>query len=154
MVQHGIKNFEQIPRTFSKLTGVPLTNQAFAAALSEVQAGFLESNSINEFKPAKQTGIQKLALVVCEQVSLNGNLRSAFYPRITANGFSPENLVGDLKESLLQLGDNESLNTVPMELDSIMVEQITASRNANVSEENTMIGSCAVVLASSVVTVH
>ena len=153
-VKHGIKNFEQIPRTFSKLTGVPLTNQAFAQAIAEVEASFLENNQIDSFKPSKQTAVQKLSLVACQQVSANQNLRSAFYPRITANGFSAQNLADDLKESILQLDANETLTTVPMEFESIMLGQIAASQDANISEENTMIGSCAVVLGSSLVTVH
>jgi hypothetical protein len=85
----GIRTFDELNATFSKLTGVPITTQSVAATFANVKQQLPAVESIDAFLASHQTGIAQLAIAYCSAMVDNDSLRNAFFGvNISPNGGS------------------------------------------------------------------
>jgi hypothetical protein len=75
----GIRTFDELNATFSKLTGVPITNATAAATFANVKQQMPAVESIDAFLASHQTGIAQLAIAYCSAMVDNQTTRDAFY---------------------------------------------------------------------------
>jgi len=81
----GLRNFEEIGATISRVTSVPLSgsNRDFYEG---VYQQLPSDESAEGFLAAHQSGIMQLAIGFCNELSNNTSLRSAYYPSFNFSG--------------------------------------------------------------------
>jgi hypothetical protein len=82
----GIRTFEQLNQSMSKITGVPTTNTAVRATYLQVQQQLPPVPSIEAFLASHQTGIAQLAIKYCSEMVNNATTRAAFFPSLNSGG--------------------------------------------------------------------
>ena len=78
--QIGIKTFEEIDATLSAITTVPRTNDNVANTFNTVQQALPSSPAIEGFLASHQMGITQLAVEYCNELTLDNELRAAYFP--------------------------------------------------------------------------
>lgn len=152
----GFKNFEQLVKNFSALTGVPEDNQQVAEVYQTIKDGLLENNDLTTFKAAQQTAIQKFALEYCDVINNDNAISAEFYPTFDANNFNADALITDLIGSLLNMDATTELESMPAyaEIAEVLTTQIQALQDANLTPDNIAASTCASVLGSGLVSVQ
>lgn len=85
----GIRTFDELNATYSKLTGVPITNTMVADTFQNVKQQLPAVESIDAFLASHQTGIAQLAIAYCSVMVDSDSLRTAFFGQnISPNGGS------------------------------------------------------------------
>jgi len=85
----GLRTFDELNATYSKLTGVPITNATVAATFANVRQQLPAVESIDAFLASHQTGIAQLAIAYCSAMVDDDSLRTAFFGQnISPNGGS------------------------------------------------------------------
>jgi hypothetical protein len=75
----GIRTFDELNATYSKLTGIPITNATVAATFANVKQQMPAVESIDAFLASHQTGIAQLAIAYCSAMVDNPTTRDAFF---------------------------------------------------------------------------
>ncbi len=77
----GVRHFDEVNRTLSQATGIPITNTAAANTFAQVRQQLPQAAALDGFLPANQTGVTQLAVTYCSQLAQNteGN-RASFFP--------------------------------------------------------------------------
>ena len=75
----GMRTFDEINATYSKLTGVPITTQTVATTFANVKQQLPTVESIDTFLASHQTGIAQLAISYCSAMVDSDSLRNAFF---------------------------------------------------------------------------
>jgi hypothetical protein len=75
----GIRTFDELNATFSKLTGVPVTDPTAAATFANVKQQLPSVESIDAFLASHQTGIAQLAIAYCSSMVDSASARAAFF---------------------------------------------------------------------------
>lgn len=75
----GIRTFDELNATYSKLTGIPITNATVAATFANVKQQMPSVESIDAFLASHQTGIAQLAIAYCSAMVDNQTTRDAFF---------------------------------------------------------------------------
>jgi hypothetical protein len=83
----GIRTFDELNATFSKLTDVPVTNATVAATFANVKQQLPAVESIDAFLASHQTGIAQLAIAYCSAMVNDATKRDAFF----GPGLNPTN---------------------------------------------------------------
>jgi mono/diheme cytochrome c family protein len=76
----GLRTFDEINATFSKLTGVSITSPTVVSTFSNVRQQLPAVESIDAFLASHQTGIAQLAIAYCSALVDNATLRAQFFP--------------------------------------------------------------------------
>lgn len=97
----GIKDYEQINRTMSVLTGVPTSNERVARAYRDLSNSLPNENSVKQFGSSAQFSMFKLGSEYCDAMMEDAALYNAAFPSANMNaGLSntqaKQNLVNDL----------------------------------------------------------
>ena len=82
----GIRTFEQLNQSMSKITGVPTTNAGVRSTYLQVQQQLPPVPSIQAFLASHQTGIAQLAIKYCSVMVDTPATRSAFFPSLAVGG--------------------------------------------------------------------
>jgi hypothetical protein len=171
----GMRTFDQINATYSKLTGVPITNASVAQVFAAVQQQLPSVPSIDSFLGSHQTGIAQLAIAYCSAMVDDSNLRTAFFgaglnPTGTGFGFyggaapqtNREAVISKLYTNLVgsNLPSMPTQTEIHNELEQLLVTIVGTSTtttptgtNANGAAVATK-AACAAVLGSAVTTVQ
>jgi len=82
----GIRTFEQLNQSMSKITGVPTTNAGVRSTYLQVQQQLPPVPSIQAFLASHQTGVAQLAIKYCSVMVDTPAARSAFFPSLNVGG--------------------------------------------------------------------
>jgi hypothetical protein len=75
----GLRTFDALNESLSKITGVPVTNARVAATYALVKQALPSTAKLATFGPAQQTGLAQLAIQYCSQMVDTPALRTAFF---------------------------------------------------------------------------
>ncbi len=159
----GIRTFEQLNQSMSKITGVPTTNTAVRATYLQVQQQLPPVPSIEAFLASHQTGIAQLAIKYCSEMVNNASTRAAFFPQLNVNGPSSQFsgsgkdilLVPLLQKAFQQQGNGTDLITAPTntEVRTELSALIDRLANNGASSANIAKGACAAALGSGALSI-
>jgi hypothetical protein len=76
---YGMRTFDEINATFSKLTGVSITSPTVVSTFANVKQQLPGVESIDAFLASHQTGIAQLAIAYCSAMVDNATLRTNFF---------------------------------------------------------------------------
>jgi hypothetical protein len=76
---YGLRTFDEINATFSRVTGVPITTPTVVATFTNVKQQLPSVESIDAFLPSHQTGIAQLAIAYCSAMVDSATLRNQFF---------------------------------------------------------------------------
>jgi concanavalin A-like lectin/glucanase superfamily protein len=83
----GMRTFDELNATYSKLTGVPITDTTVAATFTSVKQQLPAVESIDAFLASHQTGIAQLAIAYCSAMVNDPAKRDAFFgPGLNPSG--------------------------------------------------------------------
>ncbi len=163
----GVRTFERLAQTMSKVTGVPMTNTNVSQTYSGVQGALPPVPDLTAYSAANQTAISQLAISYCsEMVNTRGTavFGAGFDPTQGGSYFSGAintnsnrdkvinalytNLVGGT--TLVNLGSQPSFATVQAELDAL-ITNLTPSNYANTPNRSGVVtkAACAALLGSA-----
>jgi hypothetical protein len=87
----GMRTFEEISATMSKLTGIPATNANVAQTYNTVKQQLPTVESIDTFLASHQTAVAQLAIEYCNALVEDTGLRASYFPGLnfsaTANTY-------------------------------------------------------------------
>ena len=75
----GIATFERVNNSFSRITGVPITDPVVEPLFESSQQSMPATSSIAGFVSSQQTAISALANAYCSELMASGTLRDAFF---------------------------------------------------------------------------
>jgi hypothetical protein len=156
----GLKTFEEINASMSKMTGIPVAQQGVSETYNTVRQQLPTVTDIEGFLASHQMGITQLAIQYCDALVSDTTARAGFFPgfdfganyttAFDATGRSQ--VIGPLLENLV--GDN--INTQPTntaietELNGLIDKLTVCSGNCGGRTETIVKASCAAVLGSAV----
>jgi mono/diheme cytochrome c family protein len=82
----GLRTFDEINATLSRITGVPQTNTRVAGTYALVKQALPAIEKFGAFGPAQQTALAQLAMQYCNVVVDDAGLRAAFFPGLDGSG--------------------------------------------------------------------
>jgi hypothetical protein len=160
----GLRTFDGINATLSKLTGVSTTNSQVSQTYGLVQQALPAVDELGTFGPAQQTGMAQLAIVYCNQLVDTPNLRTAFFsggmnPSSPGSAFGAsgsaarESLIGDLltkgKNTGLEFDPDDS--AIHDELDSLINKLLAGpTGSASGGAGTVMKATCGAVIGSGI----
>jgi mono/diheme cytochrome c family protein len=159
----GIRTFEQLNQSMSKITGVPTTNTAVRSTYLQVQQQLPPVPSIEAFLASHQTGIAQLAIKYCSEMVNDATARTAFFPALNAGGPASQFagagkdilLVPLLQKAFQQKSNGADLSSQPTnsevraELSALIDRLVTnGGSSANVAK-----GACAAALGSGALSI-
>jgi Concanavalin A-like lectin/glucanases superfamily len=159
----GMRTFEQLNQSMSKITGVPTTNTAVRATYLQVQQQLPPVPSIEAFLASHQTGIAQLAIKYCSEMVNNATARAAFFPSLNtgapASQFAGAGkdilLVPLLQKAFQQQGNGTDLVSQPTNSEvrtelSALIDRLVANGG---SSANVAKGACAAALGSGALSI-
>jgi hypothetical protein len=158
----GVRTFEQLNQSMSRITGVPTTNTAVRATYLQVQQQLPPVPSFEAFLASHQTGVAQLAIKYCSVMIDSPTMRAAFFPTLnvaTAPGvqFADANGKDILATPLLQkvvgtnLANQPSDTAVRTELHAL-IGKLAAKQGAN--SATVAKAACAAALGSGVLSIQ
>ena len=90
----GMRTFEQLNQSMSRITGVPTTNAGVRSTYLQVQQQLPPVPSIEAFLASHQTGVAQLAIKYCSVMIDNATTRAAFFPGLNV-GTAPATQFAD-----------------------------------------------------------
>ncbi|WP_417548213.1 LamG domain-containing protein [Marinobacter segnicrescens] len=161
----GLKNFDAINATMSKLTGVPVTNSQVRDTFETVREQLPSVANIEGFLSSQQMAITQMAIGYCNELVDDISLRGNFFPGFNFNAaagtaFTPGNR--DLVTNpLIDTMVGSNLDTQPLvadlegELDDLMDSLTACGGSCEADRTATVVkASCAAVLGSATTLIH
>jgi mono/diheme cytochrome c family protein len=159
----GIRTFEQLNQSMSKITGVPTTNAAVRSTYLQVQQQLPPVPSIEAFLASHQTGIAQLAIKYCSEMVNDSATRAAFFPSLNV-GAPGSQFAGAGKDILLvpllqrafqQQGSGTDLISQPTNSEvrtelSALIDRLVTN---GASSTNIAKGACAAALGSGALSI-
>ncbi len=81
----GVRTFEQLNQSMSRITGVPTTDSGVRSTYLQVQQQLPPTPDMQAFLASHQTGIAQLAIKYCSVMVNNASTRQAFFPQLDVN---------------------------------------------------------------------
>ncbi len=85
----GLRTFDEINATYSKITGVATTQTLAASTYATVKQQLPTVEAIDAFLASHQTGVAQLAIAYCSAMVDSDSLRNAFFPGLGMSASSP-----------------------------------------------------------------
>ncbi len=158
----GIRTFEKVDATMSKVTGVPRTNTSVRAAYNLVKQQMPAVEDIEAFLSAHQIGIAQLGAAYCGALVDNTTLRASFFPGLTLGTATlatqgERDLVIDpliAKHIGTGLTEQPSAANVKTELNALVSELCPSGACTTARSPIVVKAMCTAVLASGAVTIQ
>jgi hypothetical protein len=163
----GLRTFDELNATYSKITGVPITNSTVAATFANVKQQLPTVESVDAFLASAQTGIAQLAIAYCSAMVDNQATRDAFYgPGLnpnTGSGYVASSAIQDqIVNAIKTKAVNTSLASQPdaTVVDTAIRKLLTTIANNPASQSNpngsgnAMKAACGAALGSAATTVQ
>jgi len=97
----GVRTFEQLNQSMSRITGVPTTDSGVRSTYLQVQQQLPPVPNIQAFLASHQTGIAQLAIKYCAVMVDNATYRQAFFPSLNVSAAPAAQFSGPGKDILL-----------------------------------------------------
>ena len=97
----GIRTFEQLNQSMSKITGIPTTNTKVRSTYLQVQQQLPPVPNIDAFLASHQTGVAQLAIKYCSEMVNSDSARALFFPLLDLNASPATQFSGSGKDRLL-----------------------------------------------------
>jgi Concanavalin A-like lectin/glucanases superfamily len=81
----GVRTFEQLNQSMSRITGVPTTNSGVRSTYLQVQQQLPPVPNIQAFLASHQTGVAQLAIKYCSVMVDTASTRTAFFPSLNVS---------------------------------------------------------------------
>jgi hypothetical protein len=156
----GVRTFEQLNQSMSRITGVPTTNAGVRATYLQVQQQLPPVPAIETFLASHQTGIAQLAIKYCSELVNSAPLRTAFFGAgLDVNAAASTQFAGAGKEilvaPLLQKAVGVNLTSQPADADvrtelNLLIDKLV---NNGASSANVSKAACAAALGSGVLSI-
>lgn len=161
----GLKTFDEINMSMSRMTGVPATNSAVADTYATVKQQLPTVETIEGFLSSHQMAITQMAIQYCDALVSSRSLRTDFFTGFdfSANADSAFDQNGKalVTTPLLErfvgtnLGSQPENNAIETELGKLMDNLTTCGANCPADRTETVVkASCAAVLGSAVTLVQ
>jgi hypothetical protein len=154
----GVRTYEQMNQSMSKITGVPTTNPGVRATYLQVQQQLPPVPSIEAFLASHQTGVAQLAIKYCS-VMIDTN-PTGFFPGLSVSAPSSSQFAGAGKDilvvPLLQKAVGTSLPSQPSDSEvrtelNLLIDKLVA----NGANSGTIAkAACAAALGSGVLSIQ
>ncbi|MBC8027246.1 MAG: LamG domain-containing protein [Steroidobacteraceae bacterium] len=82
----GLRTFDEINATLSRITGVPQTNTRVAGTFALVKQALPAIEKFGAFGPAQQTALAQIAMQYCNVLVDDNALRAQFFPGLDGSG--------------------------------------------------------------------
>jgi hypothetical protein len=163
----GIRTFDELNATFSKLTDVPVTNATVAATFANVKQQLPAVESIDAFLASHQTGIAQLAIAYCSAMVNDATKRDAFLgpglnPTNQGSGYFSDPARQDQVINAIKVKINTSLASQPT--DAVvetairkLLNTIAANTESQANKQgaaNAMKAACGAALGSAATTLQ
>jgi hypothetical protein len=158
----GVRTFEQLNQSMSRITGVPTTNAGVRSTYLQVQQQLPPVPSIEAFLASHQTGVAQLAIKYCSVMVDTPATRAAFFPSLNlatapAAQFADATGKDILVLPLLQKAVGTNLASQPTDVAvrtelHALIGKLSAKPGA--SSSNVAKAACAAALGSAVLTIH
>lgn len=161
----GIKNFDAINATLSKLTGVPTTNGEVRETFDTVRQQLPSVSNIEGFLASQQMAITQLAIGYCNELVEDSSLRTSFFPGFDFNAASSTAFSGGSRDlvidPLISTMVGENLDSQPQqaaletELSDLIDTLAACGGSCPADRTRTVVkASCAAVLGSAITLIH
>ena len=164
----GLRTFDELNATYSKITGVPITNATVAATFANVKQQLPTVESVDAFSASSQTGIAQLAIAYCSAMVDSQATRDAFFgtPSLNANTFSTYVAGSSVQDQIVNAIKTKAINTSlatqpdPTVVDAAIRKLLNAIANNPASQTNpngsgnAMKAACGAALGSAATTVQ
>ncbi len=158
----GVRTFEQLNQSMSRITGVPTTNSGVRSTYLQVQQQLPPVPGIEAFLASHQTGVAQLAIKYCSVMVDTPAMRLAFFPSLNpatapatqfADATGKDILVVPLLQKVVgtNLASQPSDVAVRTELHGLIAK---LSAKPGASSSNVAKAACAAALGSGVLTIH
>jgi hypothetical protein len=158
----GVRTFEQLNQSMSRITGVPTTNSGVRQTYLQVQQQLPPVPSIEAFLASHQTGVAQLAIKYCSEMVNNPTMRTNFFGAGLNVGANPATQFGSpagkdiLIVPLLQKAVGANIGSQPADAEirtelSLLIDTLANKPNANSS--NVAKAACAAALGSGVLSI-
>jgi Concanavalin A-like lectin/glucanases superfamily len=162
----GIRTFEQLNQSMSRITGVATTNAGVRSTYLQVQQQLPPVPSIEAFLASHQTGIAQLAIKYCSEMINDATRRAAFFPALnvstapSAQFGSPSGkdilIVPLLQKALQQKADGTDLTSQPTNTDvraelTLLIDKLSGKSGA--TSANVAKAACAATLGSGALSI-
>ncbi len=156
----GMRTFEQLNQSMSRITGVPTTNSGVRSTYLQVQQQLPPVPNFDAFLASHQTGVAQLAIKYCSVMVDNTALRTAFFPALNlavapatqfADASGKDILITPLLQKVVgaSIGSQPSDAAVRDELQLLIGKlAVPGASSANVAK-----AACAAALGSGVLTI-
>ncbi|MEO8315103.1 MAG: LamG domain-containing protein [Pseudomonadota bacterium] len=158
----GVRTFEQLNQSMSRITGVPTTNSGVRSTYLQVQQQLPPVPSIEAFLASHQTGVAQLAIKYCSVMVDTPSTRTAFYPSLNLSTSPAVQFVDPagkdiLATPLLQKVAGTNVGSQPA--DVLMRTELHAligklAIKPGATSANVAKAACAATLGSGVLTIH
>ena len=163
----GLRTFDSINASFSKVTGVPITSPTVVATFANVKQQLPAVPSIDAFLASHQTGIAQLAIAYCSAMVDSDPLRTAFFGSLNPNqpgsvfagagNQANRNTVVDAlnTKAVGDLTSQPTASEIFNEVDDLLQKIAAGTSGTNPKGAGVaMKGACAAVLGSAALTVQ
>lgn len=164
-VSAGLRNFDQINSTMSKVTGVPKTNQNVQTAFNNLSGSLPTGNNVKAFLGSHQVSVFKLSVEYCDALVQDTTLRAEAFGSLDFSA-TPAQAFDDagkkaLAKSLTDKFWGTGLSKLPdmserETMVSDLVDKIMEGKDPNDATLTPAVatGVCTAVLSSSPVTMY
>lgn len=157
----GLKTFDEVNASMSKVTGIPTTNPAVAQTFTTVKQQLPTVEDLEGFLSSHQMAITQMAIQYCDALVEDTDSRAAFFPGFDFSesaGTAFDDAGRDLVKTPLMekfvgtgLGTQPSDADIESELDDLMGRLTTCGGSCEADRTETVVkASCAAVLGSAV----
>jgi Concanavalin A-like lectin/glucanases superfamily len=160
----GMRTFEQLNQSMSRITGVPTTNSGVRSTYLQVQQQLPPVPSIEAFLASHQTGIAQLAIKYCSVMVDTPAARLAFFPALNVsaapltqfNGAGKDILVVPLLQNAFLQKNGVDLASQPTDSEArtelnALIDKLSAKPGAN--SGTVAKAACAAALGSGVLSI-
>ena len=157
---YGVRTFDEINATYSKITGVPVTTASVASTYATVKQQLPTVESMDTFLASHQTGIAQLAISYCNALVDNTTLRQNFFgPELdpTASGsiFNTQANRDFVINALRTKAIGTNLSSQPTDAEvAAELNHLLTTIGASSDAGTAMKAACAAVLGSAAVVVQ
>lgn len=154
----GIKTFDEINASMSRMTGVPITNSDVAETFSRIKQQLPTVENLQTFLASQQVAISQLAIEYCNTLLEDEGLRGSYFPAINfsaapAEAFAPTTvLTQPLIDRMIgsDLDHDPAVAEIQPELDSLITSLSACDGTCDGDRTKTVSKAvCAAVLASA-----
>ena len=108
----GLRTFDELNASYSKITGVPVTDTTVAATFANVKQQLPTVESVDSFLASAQTGIAQLAIAYCSVMVDTQSTRDAFFgPGLNPNTGSAYVASTAIQDQIVNAIKTKAINT-------------------------------------------